>query len=52
MPYSLDELAKEKQITYNKEKDLYIIAYYILNVFIKKELYCEKSVINICLYTS
>tara|TARA_B100000212_G_scaffold112209_1_gene83579 strand:- start:743 stop:1018 length:276 start_codon:yes stop_codon:yes gene_type:complete len=32
----LDELVKEKQITFNKEKDLRMIAYYTLNTLIKK----------------
>ena len=32
----LDELVKEKQITFNKEKDLSVIAYYTLNTLIKK----------------
>ena len=32
----LDELVKEKQIIFNKEKDLSVIAYYTLNTLIKK----------------
>ena len=32
----LDELVKEKQITFNKEKDLWVIAYYTLNTLINK----------------
>tara|TARA_Y100001958_G_C20720288_1_gene217956 strand:- start:168 stop:443 length:276 start_codon:yes stop_codon:yes gene_type:complete len=32
----LDTLVKEKQITFNKEKDLRVIAYYTLNILIKK----------------
>ena len=41
----LDTLVKEKQVTFNKEKDLCAIAYYTLNTLIKKAKNIQKELI-------